>query len=150
MLVYNFLIYTWPNSLLKYTDRWIWNFIWSGDVNYKNMVIVDWHKVCTPIDEERLGIRSLGKINEPTSLKLCWDHLHSTLKWIIFLMSTILKYQFVIRYHIFFSIWSGLKNKHEEVINNSCWLFCDDHSINFWKDAWCIPPYHIYFCFLIT
>lgn len=33
-----------------------------------------------PIDEERFGNKSLRKINEVTSLKLCWDLLHSTLQ----------------------------------------------------------------------
>lgn len=35
MLVYNFHVYAWPIFLLKTVDRWIKDFIWSGNIFYK-------------------------------------------------------------------------------------------------------------------
>lgn len=44
------------------------NFIWSGDISKRNLVIVAWHKLCTPILEGGFGIRSLSEINEAKTL----------------------------------------------------------------------------------
>jgi hypothetical protein len=71
MVVHTILVYSWPSCLLKDLEWWIRNFLWSGDVNQKKLVIVAWHKVCTPFIEGGLGIRSLSKVNEAASLKLC-------------------------------------------------------------------------------
>lgn len=38
MLVYSFHVYAWPNSFLKTIDRWIRNFIWSGDILTKKFM----------------------------------------------------------------------------------------------------------------
>jgi len=62
---------------LKDIDKWSRNFIWSGNIDTRNLVIVSWHKICKPFDEGGLGIRSLVKLNEATDIKLVLDMLSS-------------------------------------------------------------------------
>lgn len=59
MLLYSFKVYAWPVSLLKSIDKWIRKFVWSGDINTKKIVVVDWHRLCGPLKESGLGIRSI-------------------------------------------------------------------------------------------
>jgi len=70
MLVHTLSIYSWPTSLLRENEKWIKNFIWSGDINKRKMVTFAWKKVCVDYDEGGLGIRSLIKLNEATNLKM--------------------------------------------------------------------------------
>jgi len=57
MLIHTMNVYSWPVSLLKEIERWIKNFIWSGDIYKKKMVTVAWKKVCSYLDEGGLGLR---------------------------------------------------------------------------------------------
>lgn len=79
MLIYSFHIYSWPVpvSLLKNVDKWIRNFVWAGDINTKKMVTITWKKVCLPIEEGGLGLKSIQTINRAALLKLSWDFIHS-------------------------------------------------------------------------
>ena len=78
-------IYSWPVKLIKDVERWMRNFIWSGDVNQRKLVTVPWKKVCSPLNEGGLGIRSLSSINEGANLKLCWELCNSNHHWAQFL-----------------------------------------------------------------
>lgn len=111
VMLYSFLVYTWPISLLKIDDRWIRNFIWLGDVNHKKVVTVTWHKVCSPNNEGGLGIRSLRDINNAASLRLCREFTQSNNQWTCLLRARVLRNKKPIPYHVASSIWSGLKSK---------------------------------------
>lgn len=137
MLVHCITIYSWPVHLIKDLERWMKNFIWSGDVNKRNLVTVAWHKVCSPINAGGLRIRSLSKINEGANLKLCWAMVQSNLPWAQFVRNRVLKNNVPIAYHISSSIWTSIKHKYREVISNSSWLLGIGHDINFWNDLWC-------------
>lgn len=121
-------------------EKWIRNFIWSGDINKRKLVTVAWNKVCSPLKEGGLGLRSLSKINEGANLKLCWELVQSNMQWAQFLRSRVLKKQTLISYHISSSIWSSFKHKHSEVNSNSSWLLGNGADINFWSDTWCGEP----------
>lgn len=69
-LLYSFQVSAWPISLLKKIDAWIRNFIWSGDVSIRKLVIVSRDKVCSPFDEGGFDIRPIRAINEASTLKL--------------------------------------------------------------------------------
>ena len=140
MLIYSITIYSWPSSLIKELEKYFRNFIWSGDLYSKKQVIVAWKTVCTPIEEGGLGIRSLSKLNEATNLKLCWEMLDSDRQWATFLRSRVLRGNKFIGYHIFSSVWSGIKAQAYHVLNSFRWLLGDGHKINFWTDDWCGPP----------
>lgn len=131
MLLHCISIYTWPVNLIKILERWIRNFIWSGDINKRKLVTVAWHKVCTPLKEGGLGLRSLSKINEGANLKLCWELVQSNLQWAHFLRNRVLTKKCPISYHISSSIWSSIKHQYLEVTLNSTWLLEDGANINF-------------------
>jgi hypothetical protein len=137
MLVYSISIYSWPVSLLKDLERWIKNFIWSGDLDKRKLVTVAWKKVCRPLSEGGLGIRSLITLNEASNLKLCWDLLNSQEQWAILLKSRVIRGQSCITYHIFSSIWSGIKNEFNVVLENSSFILGNGMDILFWTDTWC-------------
>jgi hypothetical protein len=77
MLIYSFCIYAWPISLIKDLEKWIKNFIWSGDISQRKLVTVAWKKICKPFSDGGLGLRSLVTLNDATNLKLCWDLFNS-------------------------------------------------------------------------
>lgn len=71
MLIYSFSVYSWPFSLLHSLDKWVKNFIWSGDILSRKLVTVSWNKVCKPLAKGGLGIRPFKTINEAGMLHLC-------------------------------------------------------------------------------
>jgi hypothetical protein len=99
-----------------------------------------WHKVCTPLNDGGLGIKSLSKLNEATNLKLCWELLQSNMQWAKFLRHRVLKGSTPISYHIFSSIWSSVKNKFHDVCSDYTWQIGNGEEINFWLDPWCGDP----------
>jgi len=140
MLLHSISVYSFPVKLIKDIERWMRNFVWSGDVNQRKLVTVSWHKVFLPLKEGGLGIRSMSKINEGANLKLCWELIHSNYQWAHFLKSRVMKMKKPISYHVLSSIWSGIKHKYSEVLLNSSWNLGDGVNINFWTDNWCGKP----------
>jgi len=51
MLTHTISIYSWPVSLLREMEKWIKNFIWSGDVQKRKLVTVAWKKVCVSYED---------------------------------------------------------------------------------------------------
>lgn len=137
MLIYTISVYSWPISLLREIERWIKNFIWSGDIYKRKLVTVAWKKVCSSYDEGGLGIRSLIKLNEATNLKMCWDLIQSKEDWAILLRSRVLRQSKCIKHHVFSSIWSGTKNEYQVIRDNSRWIVGNGETINLWLDDWC-------------
>jgi len=81
MLSYNISIYSWHVSLLKDLEKSIRNFVWSGDKDMRKLVTVSWKKVCRPLKQGGLNLRSLISLNNATNLKMCWNMLHSQAAW---------------------------------------------------------------------
>lgn len=77
MLTHSMAIYTWHVSLLKNIEKWIKNFIWSGDTTKRKLVTMAWKKLWKPYEEGGLGLRSLISMNEAFNIKLCWDLMQS-------------------------------------------------------------------------
>ncbi|GAU46447.1 hypothetical protein TSUD_402140 [Trifolium subterraneum] len=87
MIMHTISIYSWLASLIKEVEKLIRNFLWSGDINKRKMVTVAWKKVCKPISEGGLGVRSLANLNLGAKLKLCWDLTQSNEDWAVLLKS---------------------------------------------------------------
>jgi hypothetical protein len=137
MLVYSISLYSWPISLLRDLERWIKNFIWSGDINQRKLVTVAWKKVCKPYSQGGLGMRSLVTLNEAANLKLCWDLFNSQEAWALILRSRAFRSRSCINHHIHSSLWSTVKADYYVVYENSHFIIGDGSSINFWNDVWC-------------
>ena len=116
------------------------NFLWSGDLNNRKLITVSWKKVCTPIDKGGLGIRSISKLNDASNLKLGWELIHSHNQWAQFLRSRVKRGNGFINYHIFSSLWSGIKSQIMHIRDNTTWLLGDGKNINFWWDNWSGVP----------
>jgi len=137
MTIYSITIYAWPVSLIKQLERLMRNFLWSGNFENKKLVTISWKVVCSPIKEGGFGLRSLSKFNEASSLKLGWELMHSQDQWASFLRRRVKRGKHSLQYHIYSSIWSGIKEYMQVISENSTWLLGNGNSINFWLDNWC-------------
>lgn len=81
MLTHTMAIYFWHAYLLKTMERSIRNFIWSGVVDKRKLVIVAWNKICRPLAHGGISIRSIKKLKKVGNLKLGWDLLSSQESW---------------------------------------------------------------------
>jgi hypothetical protein len=140
MLLYSITIYSWPVFLIKQVERAVKNFIWSGDVDKRKIVTVAWKKICRPLSQGGLNLRSLSCLNKATNLKLCWSLLQSQSSWATLLLSRVMRGKNAIKHHIYSSLWSGMKDEFSTILNNSVWLLGNGKDINFWTDSWCGPP----------
>lgn len=109
-------------------------------MNQRKLVTVSWQKMCLPLKEGGLGIRSLSSINQGANLKLCWELLNSNHHRAIFLRSRVIKGKRPITYHVFSSIWSSVKHKFHDITCNSLWNLGNGQDISFWVDNWCREP----------
>ncbi|GAU15839.1 hypothetical protein TSUD_236550, partial [Trifolium subterraneum] len=140
MLMHCLLIYSWPASLTNILEKWIRNFIWSGDIDKRKLVTVAWTNCCKSFSDGGLGIRSIIFLNEASNIKQCWDLVNSQDHWARLLRSKVLRNGRQISYHIFSSLWSGLKGVYEDFKQHSSWLIGNGGNINFWLDNWCGQP----------
>ncbi|XP_019431934.1 PREDICTED: uncharacterized protein LOC109339025 [Lupinus angustifolius] len=122
MLLYNFHIYSWPVNLLKKLDCCIRNFIWSGDTKVKKLVTIVWHKVCCPIKESGLGIRSIKLLNQAAMLKLAWEMNSSSQEWANYYRNRFCRNKEPKSSYIKSSIWPGIKKHWHVSLENSIWL----------------------------
>lgn len=130
MLNYSFMIYSWPVSLVKSVDRWIRNFIWGGDVESRKLATMAWKKVCKPVKEGGLGLRSLRCTNNAAMLKLCWEFNTSNMQWSNLIRARVFKKNGLISYHIGYSIWPGLKPFVSVTNQNLTWQIGNGKNIS--------------------
>jgi mannosylglycoprotein endo-beta-mannosidase len=140
MLTYNISLYSWHVSLLKDLEKCIRNFIWSGDLDKRKLVTISWKKVCRPVAQGGLNIRSLLTLNKASNLKLSWSMINSQSSWALLLKDRVFRKGRVIKHHIYSSIWSGIKDELEVIYDNVVWLVGNGNNINFWLDSWCGIP----------
>ncbi|KAL6139472.1 hypothetical protein ACLB2K_057776 [Fragaria x ananassa] len=140
MLLHSFSTYLWPSSLIKYLSTCARNFIWSGDVGIKKIVIVSWSQICAPKDEGGLGLRHLKSLNLAALLTMGWRVLTANSALGVFARS-----RFSISHHmksryLCSSLWHGLRVSLPILFQNSKWLIGDGNSVNFWSDKWLDVP----------
>jgi hypothetical protein len=140
MLIYSISVYSWPTGLIKEVEKSIRNFIWSGDVDKRKLVTTSWKKVCRPLAQGGLNIRSISTLNKASNLKLCWSLLNSQTSWAMLLKDRVLRDNKPIQHHIYSSLWSNIKEEFSTTMNNSFWLLGTGDNINFWNENWCGSP----------
>jgi hypothetical protein len=121
---------------LKQIDKWIKKFVWSGSIDSKKLVSLSWKKMCTPLSDGGLGMRSISKINEAGCLKLCWDLMHSKSHWFDILRNRFFTNNKPRASYIVSSIWPGVKKAFLVINQFSIWKVGDSKQISFWKDKW--------------
>jgi hypothetical protein len=140
MLIYSISIYSWPVTLHKDVEKCFRNFIWSGDIEKRKLVTVSWKKICRPLAQGGLNLRSLTKLNSASNLKLCWNLCNSNSTWACLLRDRVFRGKRPIQHHIFSSLWCSVKDEFSVISENSTWLIGDGNDINFWSDSWCGKP----------
>jgi len=68
----SFQFYRWPSSLLKLFDKWVRNFLWTGDINKQGYVTVNWGTICNPKSEGELQVVNFQFENKTYLLRLAW------------------------------------------------------------------------------
>lgn len=130
-------IYKWPKSVIRECERIIKNFLWTGDPNIKKLFTLKWEKVCAPLEEVGLGIRSLEVIKRALLMKLVWKIQQVNEEWALFFQAKFkMKNGELISYHKQSTIWPGLKWIMDDVTDNSRWIVGDGENISVWYDAW--------------
>ena len=140
MLIYSITIYSWPSGLIKEVEKNIRNFIWSGDVDKRKLVTTSWKKVCRPLIQGGLNIRSISTLNKAANLKMCWSLMNSNASWAKLLKARVFRNSKPILHHIYSSLWSSYKDEFSSIMSNSFWLLGTGEKINFWNDNWCGMP----------
>lgn len=106
----------------------------------RKLVTVAWHKICAPVVEGGLGLKSIRSLNEASLLKLSFELLASNKEWAGFLRQM---FSFINKPCINYikpSIWPGIKLNLLTVMENSIWQIGDGKNINFWLDNWLSSP----------
>lgn len=106
----------------------------------KKSLHVSWKKTCSPFVKGGLNIHSLVKLNEATNLRILWQMRTTKKDWAILLQNRVLKSNGVIKYHIFSSIWTGIKAEASVLDNHSRWSLGNGRDIHFFNDTWCECP----------
>lgn len=108
----------------------------SGNVDKRKLVTVAWRKCCVKTSEGGLGIIFLKQFNIATNTHHCWKFLNNNRDWSKLLNARVKKKGNMIKYSIKSSLWKGLKEVHDFVLNHRTWTIGNGKSINFWRDSW--------------
>lgn len=118
MMVHCIYIYNFHGSIIKKIEVWIRNFIWSGSIDEKKLVTVAWKFCWKKLNEGGLGTISLKAYNTTTNIQLCWRFLNNNQSRSNLLKSRVKRNGNVIKYSIKSSIWIGIEEAHETVLDN--------------------------------
>ncbi|XP_042519178.1 uncharacterized protein LOC122092948 [Macadamia integrifolia] len=108
--IHNFAVYWWLDYSIKLVERWMRNFIWSGDMEVTKKIVVNWDNVYKPKQEGGLGIRRLRDVYFSCLAKLTWKIKHEESSMSKFFRGRFLKVDGSLKSgHISSSIWPGIK-----------------------------------------
>jgi len=133
-------------------DRWIKNFVWSGDIFTRKICTVSWNQVCLPWEFGGLDLKSTRTINSSLLLHLSWKLFtqDSQCSWLF--QQRFLSFGIPRTRYFKSSIWSGVREYLNTVNENSVWIIGNGNDINLWLDNWMgtplvsllNPPVHMY------
>ena len=136
MFTYSFQVYKWPPSLLHEVAKSMRNFLWSGNCDQRKVCTVAWSKVCKPRAEGGLSVKDPIKVNQASLILLAWKLLSSDEQWAIICRHRYLRDGKPKSHYITSSVWPGLKQHVQFVIDHSQWSVGNGKDINFWNDRW--------------
>jgi hypothetical protein len=70
-----------PALVAKRIEKIQRDFLWGGMNDEAKMHLVEWDKVCSPMDEGGLGIRNIRRFNQALSGKWLWRFAHEEGAW---------------------------------------------------------------------
>ncbi|XP_042479159.1 uncharacterized protein LOC122060066 [Macadamia integrifolia] len=137
MMNHSSAVYWWPSSLIAIMERWMRNFIWTGEIDTAKKISVRWDLCCRPKDEGGLGLRRLRDINKAMLCNMVWRVKHENSLACKFLRARFLRGDgsFKKSYKPS-SIWPGFRKMWDFMTTKEAWMIGNGDSINFWSDKW--------------
>jgi hypothetical protein len=74
-------LYHIPAHVAKRIEKIQWDFLWGGLNGEDKLHLVEWDKVCSPMDEGGLGIRNIRRFNQALLGKWLWRFAHEEGAW---------------------------------------------------------------------
>lgn len=90
--------------------------------------------------EVGLGIRPLKSINDAALFKLSWNVIAINSQWSCLIKARCFRNRLPCSNYIRSSIWPGLSQFLQSIIDNCCWKLGTGMQINFWSDRWLSQP----------
>ncbi|XP_043717838.1 uncharacterized protein LOC122665764 [Telopea speciosissima] len=135
--IYNFSVYYWPATTIVSMERWMSNFIWTGESEKTRAITVKWDTMCKPKNEGGLGIRRLREVNFALLAKFAWAIRSGSSNLAIFIRCRLVNKDGTLKSHVNPStILTGLKKFWSFVQNEERWVVGSGESIRFWYDRW--------------
>ncbi|XP_042514311.1 uncharacterized protein LOC122088975 [Macadamia integrifolia] len=138
--LHNFSVYWWPSPLIRNLEKWMRNFIWTGEIDSSKATTVKWDTICKPKEEGGLGIRRLREVNMTLIAKLAWSIKAEDSQ-----LSSLLRARFLFhsglpkRSYRRSSIWPDIRRMWKFISDNERWIIGSGRKINFWNDNWLGP-----------
>ena len=137
MLLHSFMTYRWPMFLLFQLQKWMRNFLWTGDILKQKLVTVAWSTVCKPNSAGGLGLFDLSSMNKAAILRQMWSVLKQNSLWSSFVTERFhIKHLTASRIYKISSIWWGYKTALAHIKDNGNWIIGDGLSTNIWHNLW--------------
>ena len=139
-LMYSFQVYKWLTVFLKDLTSSIRNFLWSGSSKTTKPIVASWKMCCKSKDNGGLGLRDPIVLNAALLKKLAWSLM--TLESFVFrfLRGRFFSKGFTPRRFWKSSIWCGLRNHIQTLIDESIWAVGRNSKVHFWTGNWLGSP----------
>ncbi|XP_043703245.1 uncharacterized protein LOC122653468 [Telopea speciosissima] len=135
--VHNFSVYLWPADAILKMERWIGNFIWTGEADCSKVITVKWDNLCKPKREGGVGIRRLRELNLALIAKLAWTIRTDKSTFASFLRGRFVKKDGSLKNSVGSStLLPGLQKVWSFVQSAERWVVGNGDSISFWYDKW--------------
>ena len=61
-----------PAGIISSIESFFKNYFWSGGEDFRKIAWINWESICTPKEDERLGVMRVGAFNLSLLGKWCW------------------------------------------------------------------------------
>lgn len=136
MMVYTMKVYQWPKYLLHMLQRFINNFIWTGDIHKRGVATVKWKNICKPIEEKGLGIRCLVEFNDVCMAVLAVQFLKGKNTWCSWVSNRFYPKGVPIQYYKSSLVWRGIRYGLQLISIDICYIVGRRASLSLWNGCW--------------
>jgi hypothetical protein len=132
-----------PALVAKQIEKIQRDFLWGGMNDEAKMHLVEWEKVCTPLDEGGLGIRNIRRFNQALLGKWLWRFAHEVGAW----WRSVLVAKYGVDWGGWRSgaitgshgvgLWKYISKGWQDFRGHCCFVPGEGSRILFWEDIWC-------------
>ena len=129
--LHSFMIYKWPDSLLKRMERAIRNFLWTRSVVSKKLVSIKWDVCCKPFDEGGIDLKRLHLMNKAFLGRVA-SKTYSKYHFVYdFLRCRFFSKGDASKRNIFSSIWPSIRSVLMDFKDTSQWFLSSNSKLKF-------------------